>query len=515
MKKKLLSLLLAVSLIATMVIIPTSVSAANPWKVVQAFDFSTAADVTPVARNNDYIPGFAQLSAEGYGNPLNNISYDSETQALIKSGANTGEGRFDITLGYLYLAPDSWKFSFDVKLDSVADYAIFLGGYNQQYMGNSCRLSAFGGEAIKRGEWQRYNVEIIPISAGWHQMKCWRGDDEDYASANLVTGVRQTSNPAGYNYVQWIRVQEVTGAIGTENVYFDNFEFSRKRILLATDFATPESYATNTSMSWEYAQPVFHTVSGTVGNDQRLTVDASIDDEVVLRAWLDNRIAKADDMHLPVKFSFDYKSDAENLADLRFVVGAETHDFSEWFKVNSNDNIGGEEFVAGKWQKYNFIVYPNTDTTKQYFVAWRGDSSNFADAKTVYYTMGNNRTTVSNFMLLNDEPTEAGITYQIDNVVAEIFYNDGYEVVDPGITGVEATIDNAAGYTGNYWLIIAGYVGGAMDKLELKTLTLESTNKLLTDTLDVPEDMAGCDSIKAYLWDSTTLEPLTGFIQVK
>lgn len=488
--------------------------ASQKWKTVKTFDFSTSADVTPVARVNDYIPGFAQLSANGLGNPLNYISYDSETQALVKYGSDTNAGRFDITLGYIYYGPDSWKFSFDVKLDEIADYAVYLGGYDQVYTGD-CRLSAFGGEALKRGEWQRYNIEIIPISTGWHQMKCWRGDEEDYKNAVLVTGIRQTGRPAAYNYVTWIRVNEITGAVGTANVYFDNFEFSRKRILLATDFASPESYATNTSMSWEYAQPAFHTVNGTVGNDQRLTVDASEGDKVVLRAWLDNRIAQASETQLPVKFSFDLMSDAENTMDLLLEVGAETHDFSQPFKVNSDEYVGGEAFVAGEWQKYNFIVYPNADATQQYFVAWRGDSSNFADAKTVYYTMGNNRTTVSNFMLLNGSPTEEGVTYQIDNVVAEIFHNDGYEIVDPIITGVKATIDNSAAQSGNYWLIVAGYDSDRLDEVELKPLTLESNNKLLTDTLDVPENMKNCKNIKAFLWDSTTLEPLTDFIEVR
>ena len=83
-------------------------------------------------------------------------------------------------------------------------------------------------------------------------------------------------------------------------------------------------------------------------------------------------------------------------------------------------------------------------------------------------------------------------------------------------TGVKATIDNSAAVSGNYWLIIASYEsGGALDKVELKPLILESTNNMLTDILAVPEDMAGSDNIKAFLWDSETLEPLTEFIEVK
>jgi len=494
MKKKLLSLFLAVSMVAAMVIVPMTVSAANPWKTILNKDFSTAEQLA-----NDGTQGG---SPAGFIAHNNAFTYDAENGWLEKTNAT----RWDFSLGKLYTSPNVVRLSFDVMLDNTANYYFQPFANAWDGSGKSIHLTDFGGETIKRNEWQHYNIEFIPSNTVADQkVKIWRGDESYYASAQTIT----YSNVNNRTNISWVRFEQKTAP--TTKALFDNFKIENKRLIFATDFSDPSGYAVDSNMTFEPSRkPGFQNLNGTVTSNQKFEVDASKGNLEIMRLWF----AGTYDSSNPVKVSFDLKTDADNLINLLFRVGAQTDDVSDVFPINGDNIVGGEEFVPGVWQKYNFVLYPNSDVTKHYFKAWRGDSSDMATAKETSYAVGT-RNNVSNISLINGVATDAGITYQIDNVIAEIFYNDGYDFTNPEITGVSVTIDNPASVSGNYWLIIAGYEGGAMDKVELKPLTLEKTDNMLTDTLAVPEDMAGCDNIKAFLWDSTTLEPLTDFIEVR
>jgi len=493
MKKKLLSLLLAVSLIATMVIIPTTVSAANPWKTILEKDFSTA---------DQLATGGVKGGTAGFIGSIAAFAYDAENACLKKTNAT----RWDFSLGKMYSSPNIVRLSFDVKLDDTADYFFQPFATTDDDSRQYIRFTTFGGEDIKRNEWQRYNIEFIPSGTAANQVaKYWRGEESHYSSAKTLT----YSFANNRTNISWVRFEQKVAP--TTEALFDNFKIESKRLIFATDFSDPSGYAVDSNKTFEPSRkPGFQKLNGTVTSNQKFEVDASIGNLEIMRLWFAGTYGSSN----PVKVSFDLKTDADNLINLLFRVGAQTDDVSDVFPINGDNIVGGEEFVPGVWQKYNFVLYPNSDVTKHYFKAWRGDSSDMATAKETSYAVGT-RKNVSNISLINGVTTDAGITYQIDNVIAEIFYNDGYDFTNPEITGVSVTIDNPASVSGNYWLIIAGYEGGAMDKVELKPLTLEKTDNMLTDTLAVPEDMAGCDNIKAFLWDSKTLEPLTGFIEVR
>lgn len=469
------------------------------WKTLYKFDFSNPEQLNETSAKYDdnsynsgtYKNGFIEKAG---------VTYDETKEALAADGI---QRPFALASREFAYEGDVMAFKFKANLDAGSNYSISIGCLGD-FLSTPILLRDFGGEAIKYGEWQQYTVEIHPAASNGHFAMCYRGDESNYKTAVRVAYT--FPNPA-YTYANWIRM-ETSGEASQGISYFDDLEFAKKRIIFANDFSNPSNYATDTSENYNNIA-VFHSLNGDVGNDQRLTVDASNENSLALKLWLG---ATYDQKH-PIKFSFDLNS--EEGTDILFRMGAFTYDVSESFNLQSDTYVGGEAFVANKWQKYNFVIYPNNDTSQQYFKAWRGDISNIDDAITTSYTMATNRTIVSNLQLLNGAAADAGVTYQIDNMVVEMFYDDNFEVVNPEITGVEATIDNSASVSGNYWLIIAGYEGGAMDKIELKPLTLESTNKSLTDTLNVPEDMAGCENIKAFLWDSKTLEPLTGFIKVK
>ena len=145
--------------------------------------------------------------------------------------------------------------------------------------------------------------------------------------------------------------------------------------------------------------------------------------------------------------------------------------------------------------------------------AWRGGASDRAKAVETTFVMPKERTNISNISLING--VGADVEYYIDNVVAERFPEDNFEVENPQITEVTATIDNSAAVEGNYWLVLAGYARNVFDKISIKPITVTKTDSLVTETISVPEDMAGCDSVKAFLWDSETLVPLTEYIEVK
>ena len=490
---------------------------ADKWKTQWAKNFDTSADFT-LGGEYQKKAGFVQVPDLPSGFVA--MEYDAENQCLKTQATGTPEFSVHVPVQYdsassaIVAMPDRVRYSFDVKLPEANGLEAAGDFYVQMYglkvtTNSTFRLSEFGGEAVKRNEWQRYTMEIIPNNQknAEQHVKLWRGDESYYASAfDKVYPYKDTN----YNYTHWIRViRRAADVSGTDDVYFDNFKLERRRYIFTSDFSQ-SSYDTVSANAGPNGTPGFMTLGGTITNDQKLMVDASNGNSEIMKVWLAGLYTSA----RPVKFSFDLKTDDENLINLLIRFGAQTADVSGNYVVNGDKNVGGATFHPGAWQRYNFIIVPAATAGGNHTItAWRGGEKDRSTAVVTTFVMAGNRTNISNISLING--VAADTTYYIDNVVAERFFNDGFEVTNPSITGVTATIDNPSAISGNYWLIIAGYEGEVMNKIELKPLTLESTDNILTDTLPVPEDMADCDNIKAFLWDCKTLEPLTGFIEVR
>ncbi len=484
----------------------TDTYAADKWKTVYSRDYFDTSLVdgnyATVAKNkNPDVPGMF------YGI----VKIDRQTYVdylKLEDGAY-----FYFTYGGV--TKDAIRYSFDINLDGTANYTIQPYGYDTSYQarnqGNTADinfpLSGFGGEAATYGSYQRYNIEIIPdITNGTkHMIKMWRGDEADYA--NATTGYFRFT--AAHPYITFFKFYQTKAPSG--EVYMDNFKMEKQRYIFNCDFSEA-SYAVDPSNATfaPSREAGFAALEGTITNAQRFEVDAANSNTEFMKVWLAGLYTNA----APVKFSFDLKTDNGNLINLLIRFGAQTSDVSGTYVVNGDENVGGATFHPGAWQRYNFIITPPATAGANHTItAWRGGESDRATAVTTTFVMPSNRTNVSNISLING--VAADTTYYIDNVVAERFFDDGFEVTNPQINRVTATIDNAEGLTGDYWLLLAGYENGALTKIEPKDLTLKSFNSLLQESLNVPSDMAGCDQIKAFLWDKTTLEPLTGFIELR
>lgn len=490
---------------------------ADKWKTQWAKNFDTSADFT---LDGEYQKkaGFVQVPDLPSGFVA--MEYDAENQCLKTQATGTPEFSVHVPVQYdsassaIVAMPDRVRYSFDVKLPEANGLEAAGDFYVQMYglkvtTNSTFRLSEFGGEAVKRNEWQRYTMEIIPNNQknAEQHVKLWRGDESFYASAvDKVYPYKDTN----YNYTHWIRViRRAENVSGTDNVYFDNFKLERRRYIFTSDFSQGTYNLVSQTLE-PSGTPGFMTLGATVANDQRLMVDASHGNNEIMRVWLAGLYTNA----RPVKFSFDLKTDDENLINLLIRFGAQTADVSGNYVINGDKNVGGATFHPGAWQRYNFVIVPAASAGGNHTVtAWRGGESDRATAIETSFVMAGNRTNISNISLINGVAADA--TYYIDNVVAERFFNDGFEVTKPEITGVKATIDNSSAISGNYWLVLAGYNGNVFEKISIKPMELSATNSLLTETIEIPEDMEGCAEIKAYLWDNKTLEPLTGFIEVR
>ena len=497
---------------------------ADMWKTQWSKNFDTEADFaldgvfqkkagfikfTDVKVNNQLVP-----------TGLVSLEYDADNQCMKTQPSGTPEFSVHVPVQYndssdaIVAMPDRVRYSFDVKLPEAKEGLEAAGDFYVQMFGlkvttdDTFRLSEFGGEPVKRNEWQRYTMEIIPNNQSKTQeVKFWRGDESYYDTAAM----KQYSYKAeGYYYTHWIRViRRAENVSGTDDVYFDNFKLERRRYIFTSDFSQG-TYSIVPQTLEPTGTPGFMTLGGTVTNNQQLMIDASKGNNEIMRVWFAGLYTSA----RPVKFSFDLKTDDENLINLLIRFGAQTADVSTTYVVNGDTNVGGATFHPGAWQRYNFIIEPSAAAGGNHTItAWRGGESDRAEAIKTTFVMPNNRTNISNVSLING--VAADVRYYIDNVVAERFFDDGFEVTNPSTSRVTATIDNAGGATGEYMLILAGYNGNALTKVKVNPITLESTAKLITPYLDVPSDMAGCDEIRAYLWDKNTLEPLTSSMEVR
>ena len=110
MKKKLLSILVVLSMLGALMILPQTANAANPWKTILNKDFSTAEQLA-----NDGTQGG---SPAGFIAHNNAFTYDAENGWLVKTNAT----RWDFSLGKMYTSPNVVRLSFDVMLDNTANY---------------------------------------------------------------------------------------------------------------------------------------------------------------------------------------------------------------------------------------------------------------------------------------------------------------------------------------------------------------------------------------------------------
>ena len=293
---------------------------ADKWKTIWTKDFSSASDFAL----DDGSFNSSSSKTPGFVKSLNSLAYDEATQSMKTTTAGTP--RFDVGLGGIVAMPDRLRYSFDVKLDDTADFYVNIYGL-EMTTSDTFRFIEFGGEAIKRNEWQRYTMEIIPnnITNTEQHVKLWRGDESYYASA--VDKVYQF-NDTRYNYAHWVRVTQ-RNAPTTDSVYFDNFKLERRRYIFASDFSE-NSYGIVAKTLEPSGVPGFIALNGTVTNTQQFKVDASKGNTELMRVWLAGMYPNA----RPVKFSFDLKTDDENLINLLIRFGANTDDVSGNYVVN-------------------------------------------------------------------------------------------------------------------------------------------------------------------------------------